>query len=532
MLDELRVSNAGIITEAHLEPGPGFVVVTGETGAGKTLLLGALRLLLGATARRDQVGPADDELVVEGRFVVDGTEVVARRRVGREGRSRSYLDGVMVSARTLAEAVGPCVELVAQHDAHGLSHSAGLRRLVDTVLDEEGRGVLADAEAAVGELRRCEERLALIGGDRRALERELEMLRFQAEEIAAAGFAPGDDGELRAAAQRLRNATAIVDELGRIEQALSAEGGIVDLLSSSLAAARRLAALDPGTAALHDHLDEVARAADEIGREVVDAVDGLDHEAGALDAVEERLRVLGDLERKYGATLAEVLQFGATAEARAAELTALVGDAATLAEQREKALRRVTEVSSRLRLLRSEASQRLCAAARRHLVDLGFEAPVLAAEIRDAPDGGPHHRVDLRFASDAALPAGPLARVASGGELSRLVLALRLASGAADTPVVAFDEIDAGLGGATALAMGAKLRALASGRQVVCVTHLPQVAAHAATHYVVRRDGGAGRVAHLEGAARLEELSRMLAGLPDSEKGRQHAAELLAMADS
>ena len=244
-----------------------------------------------------------------------------------------------------------------------------------------------------------------------------------------------------------------------------------------------------------------------------------------------RIQLMGDLRRKYGETLDEVLEFGHEAEARAAELSRLLGDADDLAAELDDRTRHAIMAGDELTAARKKAAGNLEKKATRHLQELGMADPVIALAITGA-DLGPEgaDRVDLTFASDRALAPGPAAKVASGGELSRLTLALRLAAGVGDAALIAFDEVDAGIGGATARAMGEKLAALSAGRQIFCVTHLPQVAAHATSHFVVERDGARAKVSRIDGDDRLTELSRMLGGLPDSERGQLHAAELLAAA--
>ncbi len=531
MLDELRVANLGIIEEAHLEPGPGLVVVTGETGAGKTVLLGALRLLLGATAHKEAIGPFGAELVVEGRFVAaDGTETTLRRRVTEAGRSKAYVDDAMAPVRALAERTDGMVEVIGQHDQMTLTSPRGVRGLLDGALDPQGQAALIAYRDAWEELRDLQHTARRLGGDRRELERELDLVRYQADEITAAGFAPGDDEELMARAGRLRNAETLLEGLGAAQRALDDEGA-AGHLAAAMGELRRLAAVDPGLGALAHQAGEAAEALAAVSAEIATVADDLDHDPAELAVLEERIALLGVLRRKYGETLAEVLEFGEGATRRAAELTSLLDRAGKLEDEITAAGERAAAAAARLRAAREETAFRLAADARRHLQELGMSDPVVTLPVTETdlgPDGG--DRVTLLFASDASLTPGPVAKVASGGELSRLVLALRLAAGAASTEVVAFDEIDAGVGGATARALGEKLAALSRGRQILCVTHLPQVAAHADTHYVLERDGTRGRVREVSGDDRVAELARMLAGMPESEKGQEHAAELLAAA--
>jgi DNA repair protein RecN (Recombination protein N) len=531
MLDELTVANLGIISDAAVEPGPGLVVFTGETGAGKTLLLGALRLLTGESARRDLVGPAGDEAEVAGRFLEDDDEFVAKRRVVAGGRSRAYIDDVMISAAGLAERTHTTVELVVQHDHLLIASPGGIRRLVDSAMGEAGREAAQEYLDTWESLRRVREAAGALGGDRRALQRELDMVLFQVDEIARAGFADGEDEELRLEAGRLRNHAAIAEGLAAAAQLLGSGSATGEALDQGVAELRRIATYDPALAGVATQADELVGAASELSREIGDAIDHLEHRPERLDQVERRLALLGDLRRKYGDTLSDVLAFGADAEARADELQGLLEGADNLERDLAAAEATVKAAGSVLSKQRRAVAERMARDTIHHLGELGFRSPVVDFTFREVaarPSGT--DRIELAFASDASLTPGPAHRVASGGELSRLVLALRLSSGVSDMPVIAFDEIDAGIGGATALAMGRKLADLAQGRQVLCVTHLPQVAAFADRHFVVSRANSAAGVKAVSGDARLEELSRMLAGMPESERGIAHARELLETA--
>ncbi|NNF64699.1 MAG: hypothetical protein HKN07_10625 [Acidimicrobiia bacterium] len=524
MLDELVVSNLGVLPHAQLEPGPGLVVVTGETGTGKTLLLGALRMLRGEAVRQDHVGGAGDEAKAEGRFLVDGQELTATRRIVG-GRSRAYLDGLMASAEALAERVGPLIEVVAQHEQLSLSNAAAVRRLVDSMLEDPAP--LVEYREAFRVRADLYEQRELLGGDRRAVEREVEMTRFQADEIAAAGFVEGDDEELASDAKRLRNAEAITEAIVEATNRLEQADETLELAYADVVRVGRL--LDDSQ--LEQTAGEVLDGLRTLDADLRRAAEGIESDSGRLTDVESRVALLGELKRKYGSTLAEVLEYGHTAAERAAELTRLLADAELIDEKIAAAEQVLAGAADRLSAARRVAGESLSAATVGHLRELGFQDPLMRVNLEPA-DATQHgaDAISLWFASDASLRPGPVGKVASGGELSRIVLATRLAAGVADAPIIAFDEIDAGIGGATALAMGRKLAALAEGKQILCVTHLPQVAAFAETHFVVTRDGSTASVHEVDGEERLEELSRMLAGLPDSERGRSHAAELLTLA--
>jgi DNA repair protein RecN (Recombination protein N) len=532
MLDELSVKNLGIIESARIEPGPGLVAVTGETGTGKTLLLGALRLLRGDAARTDRVGPHGDEAIVEGRFVFDDEEEVAvSRRVG-SNRSRAYLDGSMVPAKSLTERLEPLIEIVAQHEHVGLGKETSLRALVDGRLGPDGLAARDEYDAAYQELVMLRREAEELGGDRRLLARELDLLKHQAAEIESAAPTSEEDEELTSRLRRLRNAGEISEAIGTALGFLDADEAGMDLLRRALDGLRNGAKLDPDLGSLVGELEGSIAGIEEVAGSIRAALDALEHEPGALAAAEARAAVIADLKRKYGDTVNDVLEFGQRAADRADHLEHSLARAETISAETAAVRERAIEAGALLIVERQKAADALTRAALDLLRTLGFGDPVLRFRIDESePTRTGTDRMTLEFASDAALAPGPVSRVASGGELSRLVLAVRVAAGVADSPVVAFDEVDAGVGGATALAMGRQLASLSVGGQVLIVTHLPQVAAFADRHFLVERDGPSATVRRVDGSDRLSELARMLGGLEESEGGRLHAEELLALAD-
>ncbi len=347
MIDELRVVNLGVIEDATIEPGPGLVVVTGETGAGKTMLLGALRLLLGGTARTDAIGPHGEEARVEGRFVGE-EETVAARRITASGRSRAYLDGGMVPVKELTERMGGRVEVVGQHDHLLITRPGAVRDLLDTSLDAEGQEALRTYQAAWMALREVKAAQEELGGNRRALERELELVRHQAEEIRAAGFGPGEDQPLATRAIRLRHAEELRAELTAAYDSLSA----ADSIDDSVARIRRAHSLDPSLESLAEQASGFQAQVSELQAGLRGAVEALDHDPGELDELERRIAELNDLKRKYGADLGEVLAFGDQATARVEQIGGLLGRADRLESELTAATAEVIAAGERLRTAR------------------------------------------------------------------------------------------------------------------------------------------------------------------------------------
>jgi DNA repair protein RecN (Recombination protein N) len=422
------------------------------------------------------------------------------------------------------------VAIVGQHDQHTITSSTGIRQLVDQMLDDHGRSTLETYASAWANHRAILEQAEALGGDLRSLEREVEMLRFQVEEIDAAGFASGDEEDLRSTAKRLRSAEELASELDEAMSALSDEG-IGARLDDAVRAVEKASRIDPGLDDTANQVSEISSLVNELLTDLSRYAADLSSDDTDLGIVEQRLAVLGDLKRKYGDTIDDIGVFRKDASERIDQLTATLASAADIDERLEASKTEVTATGTALRASRADAASALAQRAQEHLKYLGFTDPLLSIEVA-AHD--PRHTgcdtITLLFASDAGLTPQPVAQVASGGELSRLVLALTLAAGGAESAVVAFDEIDAGIGGSTALAMGEKLAALAVGRQVICVTHLPQVAAYGSTHLVVSRDGTKTRVTEVARKDRVVEITRMLAGLGDSDTGQKHAHELLERA--
>jgi DNA repair protein RecN (Recombination protein N) len=534
MLAELVVRNLALIEEARILPGRGLVVVSGETGAGKTLLLGALRLLTGAEARGSQVGPFGEEAVVEGRFLLNGEEIIASRRLPRDGRSRAYLNGSLASNQLLAETLGDRVEIVGQHDQLTITRPAETRALVDLRLDQRGARLREAYSKAWEDMRRVEADRQALGGDLRGLARELDLVRYQTAEIEAARLEPGEDLVLERAASRLRHAESLATSLGAAAEASLAAAESMGLAVEEM---RRAARIDPELGGVVEGVEASTEQLADLIRAIRLATEEVTTDPERLGDVESRLNLLGDLRRKYGSSLEEVLAFGNEARKRSEVISRLLVQADQVDALYVAATDQLVKVGEELLSARRRAGRRLVERAVAHLRDLGLENPVLEFEIEPA-EPGPQgaERLRLLFSSDRRLPAGEVGRVASGGELSRLVLSLRLAARSEPTldgpAILAFDEVDAGVGGRVALDLGRKLGDLAAVSQIFCVTHLPQVAAFADTHFVVERSGNSASVQAVEGERRTAELSRMLAGLPDSTRGQEAAAELLTIAQT
>ena len=523
MLAELVVRDLGVIADLSLVLGPGMTALTGETGAGKTLLVEAIELLVGGRADPVLVRPGAPEARVDGRFVVGDDEVVLSRVVPSSGRSRAYVDGRPVPVGALAEHGTRLVDLHGQHAHQSLLSTPVQRAALDRFAGVD-LGPLSAARARVAEI---DDALAALGGDERARARELDLLRFQVSELEAAAIEdPDEDARLELEEEALADSTAHREAAAVAHAALTDDGGAADAIGAALGALSGRRPFAELEARLRGVAAEVAEAASDVRA----AGEAIEDDPERLSAIRERRQVLRELRRKYGESLADVVAYADEVCRRVAELESHEHRAAALEEQWRDALSAIIAEEAAVGTARRAAAPDLAKAVQANLQQLAmpharFEVAVGAAD--------PGDDVTFLLSANPGEPALPLAKVASGGELARAMLAARLVlSEAPDTLV--FDEVDAGIGGEAAVAVGRSLAALGGAHQVLVVTHLPQVAAWADVQVAVVKEAAGGRTVAaarpVDGEDRVVELSRMLSGSPDSGTARSHAEELLASA--
>jgi DNA repair protein RecN (Recombination protein N) len=561
---ELRVRQLGVIEDVSVVLEAGMSALTGETGAGKTLLVDAIELLLGGPAEAMLVRPGAAEAVVEGRFARGpDDEVVLTRVVPSAGRSRAYVDGRMVAAAQLSELGRGLLDIHGQHAHQSLLSTTAQR----TALDRSAGIRIDDVAAARRRLRQIDEARDALGGDPRARARELDLLRYQLSELEAARLEdPDEDERLQEEEDLLADASGLQAAASGAWQELTREGGLVDRLGevvAGLAGRAPLAALRDQLRAAEVELSDVAAAA----RTLAEAVED---DPARLDEIGARRQVLKDLRKKFGDTLAEVIAYREEVRGQVAELASHDERAAALDTEHKVAEQALADAENRLWAARREAAPILSEKVQERLRELAMPKARFEVEVDDEPGGD---GVVWKLGANPGEPVLPLTKVASGGELARTMLAVRLAVGPAGTAggagagaesvagapagpdagspagpdaaptdaddgtgpsTLVFDEVDAGIGGEAAVAVGQALAALGSRYQVLVVTHLPQVAAFADHQLVVRKESAGDRtVAEVEpalGPDRVVELSRMLSGSPGSQTARRHAEELLARA--
>jgi DNA repair protein RecN (Recombination protein N) len=550
VLRELHISGLGVIRDLDLQLTPGLTVLTGETGAGKTMLTVGLSLVVGARASAQLVGVGDEVARIQARFdaperwsteavaqdlqgwVEDG-EVILARSIGTDGKSSARVGGQLATASALARLGAELIEVHGQHSSlrlldadtqmgfldrfAGKEHLAAVRTYIDTFRR------LASARAA---LRRLED-------DVRDREREIDLLRYQVNEIQAVDPQPGETDALQAEEARLAHGERLLELSTGAEEILDGEGGAGEGLGSVGHGLAAIADLDPGAAGLGARAHALAAEASELARDLRGYRESLVLDPARSEALRTRIAELKGLHRKYGPGDDEVRGFLREASERLGELS---GADERLEELRTEVARLepvAAELATTLSAGRAEGSSALGQVLTAELEDLGMPGASVRVVLDDLDELGPSgaERAELRLCGGPGQPSLPLAKAASGGELSRVMLACRsVLSDLDDIQTLVFDEVDAGIGGAAGLAVGRRLARLAATRQVVVVTHLPQIACFGDLHVRVRKQDGVAGLQVLDDHERVRELSRMLAGLETSEHGGSHAEELLAEA--
>jgi DNA repair protein RecN (Recombination protein N) len=533
VLSELHIENLGVIGRVELTFGAGLTAVTGETGAGKTMLVEAIELLVGGRADTSMVRHGAGEARIDGRFVTaEGVERILTRVVPAEGRSRAYVDGRLATVASLAEIAADIVDLHGQHAHQSLLSTVTQR----AALDEFGEVDLGPLRAARARLTEIDAELAALGGDDRARAREIDLLRFQVDELDAAAVAdPDEDSALDAEETVLADATAHREAAAVATAALGGDGGARDALSDALGA------LDGRTPFLDavDRLRDLLAELDDLVAGVRTGGESIEEAPERLAEIRDRRQTLKNLRRKYGDDLASVMAFHAEVAERLSELEQFDQRAAALDEQRQAALVAERVAAEQVGRQRRAAGPRLAAAVEAELQRLAMPHAALAVAIGDHEHDHPGDRVQFLLAANPGSPLLPLTRVASGGELARAMLALRLVLSMATTGdrasvdgarTLVFDEVDAGIGGAAAQAIGDALAELGRRHQVLVVTHLAQVAAVSATQVMVSKTVSGGQThataAPISGDERVAEIARMLSGSTTA-SALEHARELL-----
>ncbi|HEV8564690.1 MAG TPA: DNA repair protein RecN [Actinomycetota bacterium] len=541
MLRELHIGGLGVIEDLDLELHEGLNVLTGETGAGKTMVTVGLSLALGARGASSLVRKGVTAARVQARFdappgfdewAEDG-EIVLARAIAADGKGSARISGQISTASALADVGGRLVELHGQHQAQRLLTTGTQTAFLDRFAGDRHLVALGTYRETFDRLRATRAALEELESAARERERELDLLAYQVREIETVAPLPGESDALAAEEARLGHVERLLEHAAVVEEALAAEGGLLDGLAAVSSSVEAAAALDAAAQELAERSRSGLAELGELARDVRAYRESLAVDPDRLREVRERVGALKGLQRKYGATDLDVLAFLTDASARLATLAGADERLAALARDVGELDARAVELASLVTVGRANAAPRLAGAIADEINELGMpEAAIeIALETRPGLTASGAERVEVRLAAGPDQDPMPLAKAASGGELSRTMLACRsVLADLDDVPTLVFDEVDAGIGGQAGLAVGKRLARLARGRQVVVVTHLPQIACFADRHVRVEKDRGTAMIQVLSEEDRIRELSRMLAGLPGTDRAVSHAEELLAEA--
>jgi DNA repair protein RecN (Recombination protein N) len=553
MLTELRIRNFAIIESLTLPLSGGFNVLSGETGAGKSIIVGALGFLLGERGSSDLIRTGADKATVEGVFDIsersaiaamidergiesDEGTIVLKREISSAGRGRAWANGSPVTATVLGEIGRALVNLHGQHEAQTLLDTDSQRAILDEFggASERAREV-AEAHADLAAIKR---EIAQLTSRRSDAERRADYLRHVVKEIEDARLVAGEDARLEDEARVLENADELKGLAETVSKLLSdEEEGILDRLTLVNRSLSSIQKVDASGARLQELFDSGFYALDELGRAIDDYASSVDLDPDRLESVRRRREQIYSLVKKYGPTLDDVIETGRSSRAELDLVDSGSFDLAQLQSREKAANDRLIDVAKKLSALRSAASKKLARAVDGVLPDLGMNDGKfsIVLEPKSSIDEHGAENIEFRIALNVGHDARPLARVASGGELSRVMLALKTILARADSvPTLVFDEVDAGIGGKVGLQVGDTLRRVAQHHQVFAISHLPQIAARAHNHIVVAKAAKGGvttaDVTVLEGSTRVVEIARMLGGDPESKVSRAHAKELLESA--
>ncbi len=548
MLIDLAIKNIAIIDTLQVTFQPGLNILTGETGAGKSIIIDAVNLILGGRASTELIRSGEDEAQVEALFslaeapqvaaelaesgIETEGELIVKRIVSRAGRNRVYLNGSLATTAQLAAVAPRLINIYGQHESQTLLRLGNHQELLDgfgrlAPLLSSYTGLYTRYQLIVTELRSREK-------DGQASARRLDLLTFQSQEIAAVAPLAGEEEELEQERELLAHAERLLQGTnGAFARLYGDDGALLARLGEIRRNLTDCAGVDPRLLPLDASLAEAALLLEDTALALRDYATRVEADPLRLQSVDDRLNSIRTLKRKYGATVEEILTLKVKIDEEREELLHGGENREELEGRRDELAVELRRQGEELTARRREAAVRLSAAMTGQLHDLAMKNALFLPDLTPLDEPGPTglDRVEFLFAPNPGEPPRPLARIASGGELSRLMLALKQLHPESDVPTLIFDEVDTGIGGAVSALVGEKLRKVAGGQQVLCITHLPQVAVYAEHHFRVRKKVEGGRssttVVPLDDAARIEELARMLGGITITETTRNHAREMI-----
>ncbi len=549
MLTDLTIRNIAIIDTLQISFKSGLTVLTGETGAGKSIIIDAVGLIMGKRASTDLIRSGEEEATVEAIFDISSLpkvreqlassgfdcqdELLVKRSISRSGKNRIHINGSMATLALLSDIACLLINIYGQHESQTLLRTENQLALLDSFA---GSVSIRDGFTALfRQLHTVRERLEHLDEQERESVRRIDLLSFQSQEIAAAQLKSGEEEQLEEQRQILANASRLgTTSSEAFELLYGGDGAILGQLRRIAASIKELAAIDHGLGELAATLESVYLQLEDAAIELRDYSSRIESDPETLQQVDDRLDQISRLKRKYGSTVAEVLTFQQEIEAELEGLHGREHDRRNLEAERDRLTAELSSKGAELTARRGAAAAELKRALETEAHQLAMKGAIIEAALESSPEPRPSgcERVEFLFSPNPGEPPRPLAKIASGGELSRLMLAFKQVLPESDVPTLIFDEVDTGISGATSELVGRKLRNVAERQQVLCITHLPQVASCAHHHLRIEklvRDGRtATAVTDLDGAGRTREIARLLAGEKITDSAMAHAAEMLA----
>jgi DNA repair protein RecN (Recombination protein N) len=549
-LSSLRIRNLALVDELEWSLGPGTTAITGETGSGKSIIVGALKLVLGERADKTLIRTGADSCSVEATFDVkdartinseleqqgvepceDG-QLLIKRVFSASGTNRQFINGSATTLAVLKQLGDDLVDLHGPHDHQSLLSSEKQLGLLDAYANAES--LRTEYETVWRRLHQLTAERDELASNEAALERELDLLKHQVREIEDAQLRPGEEDEVTQRYSVAANARRLLELSGSaVNKLVEEDDAVIGKLNEIGKQLRDLERVDPTASRFSDSLHRALAELDDLASGLQSYAEDLELEPSELATLEERVSLFESLKRKYGPTIAAVIEFGDHAAERLSKIESRGEQLVTLEKQIAGARNDLAQLGEKIRSKRKTAAPKLATGVTKHLRDLGFKRSEFSVELLPLAEPGPHglEGAEFLFAPNPGEPAKPLKAIASSGEISRVMLAVKSSLAAQDTiSLLVFDEIDANVGGEIAHAVGAKMKSLGEGHQVLCITHLPQVAAAAHAQFVVSKefvnDRTLSRLNAVDGKARVEEIARMLGG--KTESALNHAKTLLA----
>ncbi|HOB21553.1 MAG TPA: DNA repair protein RecN [Bacillota bacterium] len=554
MLLELVVRNFALLDEVDVEFSPGLNVLTGETGTGKSLLMDALALVLGQRASGEVVRQGEDKATIQARFLLPANppsqlqeqlaqlglegeeELILSREITKDGRSRCRLGDSLVTVGTLAAVGKWLVDIHGQHAHQSLLDPKTHLFWLDDFAGRKTKILVSQFAELFAEAQKIQRKLANLEENQRSRARELDLLRYELEEIQAANLTRGEEEELQKEHKRLAQAQNLSSVLEESRAALADDQGIIALLGEISSSLQQFAPLDKEFAQVSEQAADLLYQAQELSHTLRTLGEEIVYDPERLAFVEERLANISKLERKYGKGTAAILDYAANIEKRIAELEGAAEDSAQLAAKQKQLQQDLADLAQKIHEKRAQAAEKMAEEVSSQLAALRLEKATFKVQISPQPwDRTGGDRVEMLMAPNPGEGLAPLAKIASGGEISRIMLALKCVLAEIDKiGTLIFDEIDTGIGGRTLQAVAERLSLLGQSRQVICVTHAPQIASMADNHFAISKESEKGRtktkIRQLAGSDQVEELARMLGGAQVTDLTRGHAKEMLRLA--